>query len=156
MAKRPSMRNPETPMDEFGMVVLRRATQNVRSRLVADPERHKSELAAAERRDADDQVRELFPDARIWYLAARPRHYRLKAAGFFVLSVLDLDVYRGWLDGPHPRAFYLVEQGRLQLLVRVNDFYLDAIALPSPPAPVSKRRFTIGRDEFLRVEEELA
>ena len=49
MAKRPSMRNPETPMDEFGMVVLRRATQNVRSRLVADPERHKSELAAAER-----------------------------------------------------------------------------------------------------------
>ncbi|MBS5748256.1 MAG: hypothetical protein KHW47_01675, partial [Actinotignum schaalii] len=64
MAKRPSMRNPETPMDEFGMVVLRRATQNVRSRLVADPERHKSELAAAERRDADDQVRELFPDAR--------------------------------------------------------------------------------------------
>ncbi|MDK8512590.1 MULTISPECIES: hypothetical protein [Actinomycetaceae] len=156
MAKRPSMRDPETPMSAFGTVVLRRPAENVHSALVADPERHKSELAAAERRDADNQVRELFPEARIWYLEARPSHFRLKSAGFFIMSMLDLDAFRGWLDGPHPRAFYLVEQGKLQLLVRVTDTGLEAIALPAPPAPVAKRRFTIGRDEFLRADEELS
>lgn len=155
MAKRPSMRDPETPMEEFGTVVLREPTQNATSAFLNASRSREFELKEAQRKDADTQVRGLFPQARIWHLDARPRRNALKGITAFIASIFDLDLFRIWFKEKAPRAFYLVDEGVRQLLVRVTDADLEAIVLPTPPAPVSKRRFTIGRDEFLRHEEEL-
>ena len=155
MAKRPSMRDPETPMSAFGTVVLREPTQNATSAFLNASPPREFELKEAQRKAADTQVRGLFPQARIWHLHARPRRNALKGITAFIASIFDLDLFRIWFKEKAPRAFYLVDERVGQLLVRVTDADLEAIALPTPPAPVTKRRFTLGQDAFLR-EEELA
>lgn len=100
-------------------------------------------------------AKQVFPDATIWPLVRRHANTKLQEAIEWVaLIVFDMPPGTfGAADGlENMDAYYLVEQKQRQLLARVSD---DAVTSQELAPPVTRRRFAVGHDRFVRMKTKL-